>query len=218
MHFHIVTLFKGIIEGYGEDSILKRAREAGLISIEYYNPRDFSTERHHKVDDRPYGGGPGMVMAVQPIIDCVTHIQKRIQERGGKKTKICICSPGGEIFTNTLAKKYSKAYSDIIIISGRYEGIDARVQKILRATPISIGDYVLTGGELPAMILVDCISRQIKGVLGTFESLEEERVSSHEMYTRPAVYEHNGKKYKVPKVLQEGNHKLIDEWRKGEST
>ena len=129
------------------------------------------------------------------------------------KTKIILFSPSGKKFTTEYAKQSAKKYTDIILISGRYEGIDARVQKILKAEEISIGDYVLTGGELPAMVLIDSISRQIPGVLGKYESLEEERVSSSEVYTRPEVLKYKNKNYKVPKVLLSGNHKLIEEWK-----
>ncbi len=115
--------------------------------------------------------------------------------------------------TTTLAKKYATKYTDIVMVCGRYEGIDARVKEVLGAVELSIGDYVLTGGEIPAMILVDCVSRQIEGVLGDFESLEESRASSHDVYTRPAEYTHKGKTYTVPEVLQNGNHKEIDKWR-----
>lgn len=137
----------------------------------------------------------------------------KIKIKDKKKTKIIIFSPSGKKFTTEYAKKSVQKYTDIIMISGRYEGIDARVQKILKAEEISIGDYVLTGGEIPAMILIDSISRQVPGVLGKYDSLEEERVSSSEIYTRPEVLAHKGKNYKVPKVLLSGNHKLIDEWK-----
>jgi tRNA (guanine37-N1)-methyltransferase len=129
------------------------------------------------------------------------------------KTKIVIFSPGGDDFDTSIAKKSAKGYTDIIFICGRYEGIDARVKKILRASEWSIGNYVLTGGELPAMVCIDSISRQIKGVLNDENSLEESRVSTHEIYARPEVYEYNGKKYTVPKVLLSGNHKEIENWR-----
>ena len=129
-------------------------------------------------------------------------------------------NPGGEMFTNTIAKKLVQGrtlYTDIIFICGRYEGIDARVKKILKAKEWSIGPYVLTGGELPAMVCIDAITRQIKGVLNAEDSIEENRIASHEIYARPEVYEYKGKKYRVPKVLVEGNHKLIDEWREKHS-
>src|SRR3989339_2249761 len=170
-------------------------------------------EPKKRVDDRPYGGGPGMVLRPELFLKAFSKI--KIKDK--KKTKIILFSPSGKKFNTAYAKKLVKQkYTDIILISGRYEGIDARMQKILKAEEISIGDYVLTGGELPAMVLIDSISRQIPGVLGKYESLEEERVSSSEVYTRPEVLKYKNKNYKVPKVLLSGNHKLIDEWKKKE--
>jgi tRNA (guanine37-N1)-methyltransferase len=215
MKFHIVTIFPNMFNSYLDESILRRAIDGGHVEVKLYDPRDFTKDKHSKVDDKPYGGGPGMVMAVQPIIDCVSAINKKV--RKNQTLKVYITSPGGEMFTNGIAQKNAKKYDHIIIICGRYEGIDTRVRKILRATEISIGDYVLTGGELAAMVMIDAISRQVPGVLGKLESLEENRISSHEMYTRPEVFEYKGKKYKVPKVLLSGNHKKIDEWREGKN-
>ena len=137
----------------------------------------------------------------------------KIKIKDKKKTKIILFSPSGKKFDTAYAKNAAKKYKDVILISGRYEGIDARVQKILKAEEVSIGDYVLTGGEIPAMVLIDSISRQVPGILGKYESLEEERVSSSEVYTRPEVLKHKGKNYRVPKVLLSGNHKLIDNWK-----
>ena len=216
MRFHIVTLFPKMFDSYLGDSILKRALAEKKIHVDFYNPRDVATNKHNKVDDKPYGGGPGMVMSVQPLVDTVTKIRKKIQRRKNTKVKTILTSPGGSQFTNTVAQKLTKTYTDVIIICGRYEGIDTRVRKILRAEEMSVGDYVLTGGELAAMIMIDATARQVGGVLGKLESLEENRISSHEMYTRPEVFEHEGKKYRVPKVLLSGDHKKIDAWRKGE--
>jgi tRNA (guanine37-N1)-methyltransferase len=150
---------------------------------------------------------------VDPIIACVEKIQKKIARRKTSKVLVIIFNAGGDMFTNTLAKSSATKYTDIIFICGRYEGVDSRVKKILKAKEWSVGEYVLTGGELPAMVCIDAISRQIKGVLNDELSLEENRMASHEIYARPEVYEYNGKKYKVPKVLLSGNHKLIDEYR-----
>ena len=138
----------------------------------------------------------------------------KIKTKNKKKTKFILFSPSGKKFDTQYVKKSAKKYTDIILISGRYEGIDARVQKILKAEEISIGDYVLTGGELPAMILMDSISRQIPEVLGKYESLEENRVSSSEVYTRPEVLKYKNKNYRVPKVLLSGHQAKIDEWKK----
>lgn len=163
-----------------------------------------------RVDGRPYGGGPGMVLRPEFFLKAFSKIKIK-----NKKTLIINFIPSAPKFTTSVAKNISKKYTDIILICGRYEGIDARIDKILKTKKFSIGDYVLTGGELPAMVLIDCISRQIPGVLGKYESLEEERVSSSEVYTRPEKLVYKGKNYKVPKVLLSGNHKLIDEWKQG---
>jgi len=197
------------------DSMLARAQKKKLISIELINPRDFSRDKHKKVDDRPYGGGPGMVMYAEPILRAVGKIKKAIARRKtGRRTKIILLSPGGKQFTNTYAKKLAKNYDNIILISGRYEGVDTRAKKILKAEEISVGPFVLTGGELPAAIIVDAVSRQVPGMLGNEDSVEERRVSSSEMYTRPETLEYEGKKYKVPKVLTSGDHRKIEEWKK----
>lgn len=216
MRFHIITIFPEMFDSYLKESILGRAVKKKLISIKFYNPRDFikaPKNNYRPVDDKPYGGGPGMVMRAEPMIKA---IQKAISRIKGEKYKIILFSPSGKKFVTKYAKQAVKKYSDIVLISGRYEGVDARVQKIFKSEEISIGDYVLTGGELPAMVLIDSISRQIPGVLGKYESLEEERVSSSEVYTRPEVLEYRGKKYKVPKVLLSGNHAKIEAWKKGQ--
>jgi len=201
-----------MFDSYLSESILARAKNTKKIKIKFYNPRDFTKEKHRKVDDKPYGGGPGMVMSVDPIVRAVG---KAIGRK--RNVKVFITSPAGKQFTNTTAKNISKKHKEVVIICGRYEGIDARVKKILRAEDLSIGDYVLTGGELPAMVVVDAVSRQISGVLGKEESIEEKRISSSETYTRPEVLVYKGKKYKVPKVLLSGDHKKIDEWREGKN-
>ncbi|MCD8494916.1 MAG: tRNA (guanosine(37)-N1)-methyltransferase TrmD [Candidatus Pacebacteria bacterium] len=214
-HFHIITLFPDMFTSYVSDSILKRGQEAGLFAIHFYNPRDKSTDKHKSVDDTPYGGGPGMVMSVQPIVDTVESIFEQYQITRND-AHIIVTSPGGELFTNTHARTYMHTHDHIIIICGRYEGIDSRVQQIYQATTLSIGAYILTGGELPAMVMIDAMTRQIEGVLGNALSLEEDRISSHNMYTRPEVFVHQGQSYAVPPVLLSGDHKKIDAWRKGE--
>jgi tRNA (guanine37-N1)-methyltransferase len=221
MNFYIITLFPEIFDSYLKESILGRAIKQKIIKINFINPRKFVSGKYRKVwpdgnvslqvDDRPYAGGPGMVMMAEPVIKAVESIIKKIKS---KKFLVVNFVPTALKFTTTEAKKISKKYTDIIMICGRYEGIDARVDKILRTKKYSIGDYVLTGGEIPAMVLIDSISRQIKGVLGNFDSREEERVSSSEIYTRPEILEFKGKKYKVPKVLLSGDHKKIEEWKK----
>lgn len=215
MRFHIITTFPELIRPYTEDSILKRAEKAGMLSFAFYNPREFAVDKHRKTDDIPYGGGPGMVMKAEPVLRTIEKIRSAVREDDrSARWKIIHFSPGGKEFTNTQAKSYTK-YTDIILICGRYEGIDARVKRILRGDELSIGPYILTGGELPALVVLDVVSRQIKGVLGNESSLEERRLSSREVYTRPDVLEWKGKKYTVPAVLKTGNHKLIDAWKKG---
>lgn len=218
IRFHIVSIFPEVVRAYCEASILGRAEEAKLISVSYVDPRDYAQNKWGKVDDRPYAGGPGMVMMADPLVCAIDSIIKGVSKRKKSKVKVIIFSPRGTQFTNIYAKKLVSKYTDIILVAGRYEGIDARVKKIFRAEEMSVGPFVLTGGEVPAMIVVDACARQIKGVLGKHESLEEERTASPEVYTRPEIYEWNGKRYKVPKVLLSGDPKKVEEWkgRKGD--
>ncbi len=227
MNFHIITLFPEMFDSYISESILGRAIQEKKISVSFTNPRKFVTGKYKKVwpdgnislqvDDRPYAGGPGMVMRAEPIIKAVESAVKKISKRKNTKLLIINFVPSAEKFTTVLAKQFSKKYTDIIMICGRYEGIDARIDKILKTKQLSIGDYVLTGGEIPAMVLIDSISRQVEGVLGNFDSREEERVSSSEVYTRPEVMIHSNKKYKVPAILLSGNHADIEKWKKDNS-
>ena len=229
-----------MFDSYLGESILGRAIKEKKISVSFINPRKFVTGKYRKVwpdgnvslqiDERPYAGGPGMVMMAEPIVKAVESIVKKVSKNkkakskeiqtltgfGGCIPKILIINfvPSAEKFTTEIAKNISKKYTDIILICGRYEGIDARVDKILKTKKYSIGDYVLTGGEIPAMVLIDSISRQVEGILGNFDSREEERVSTSEIYTRPEVIVHSGKKYKVPAVLLSGDHKKITDWKK----
>ncbi len=222
MNFHIISLFPQSFDSYLNESILKRAQENKKIIVKFYNPRDFTESSKkgveqsysdRRIDDKAYGGGPGMVIEALPVIKA---IEKAIGKKTvKKKVKIIWFVPSGKIFDTEYAKNSIKKYTDIIFICGRYEGIDARVKKVFKVEEISVGAFVLTGGELPAMILIDSISRQIKGVLGDYASLEENRAASPDVYTRPEIIEYKSKKYKVPKVLLSGNHKLIEEWRKG---
>ena len=221
MNFHVITLFPDICQAYTDASVLGRAQktEKGKgakvrgkkITVNYYNTRDFATNKHKKTDDRPYGGGPGMVMYAEPILKAWQKAVGRKQDQ--KKVKTLIMSPRGTKFTNELAKEYAKKYEHLVLISGRYEGIDARVKQALKAEEVSVGDYVLTGGELPALTIIDSVSRQVPGVLGTFESLEDERATTGEAYTRPEVIEFKGKKYTVPDVFLSGDHKQIEKRR-----
>ena len=207
MRFHIITIFPEMFDSYLKESIIGRAIKDKKISIKFYNPLNFC-EPKKRVDDRPYGGGPGMVLRSELFLKAFAKIKIN------KKTKIILFSTSGKKFNTAYAKNFAKKYTDVVLISGRYEGIDARVGKILKAEEISVGDYVLTGGELPAMVLIDSISRQISGVLGKYESLEEERVSTSEVYTRPEVLRYKNKNYKVPKVLLSGHRAKIEEWKK----
>ena len=223
MNFHVVTLFPEMFGSYLGESILGRAIKEKKITVSFINPRNFVSGKYRKVwpdgnvslqiDERPYGGGPGMVMMAEPIIKAVEQITKKISKK--KKSKVLIINfiPSSEKFTTKAAKNISKKYTDVVMICGRYEGIDARVDKILKTKKFSIGDYVLTGGEIPAMVLIDSISRQVEGVLGNFDSREEERTSSSEVYTRPEILIHNKKKHRVPKVLLSGHQKKIEEWK-----
>lgn len=187
------------------------------ISVSYYDPRDYSTGNHRKVDNKPYGGGPGMVMMAEPVLKAwqkaVGRKTKAISE---KKVKTLIMSPRGKVFTQKLAKDYAKKYDHLVLISGRYEGIDGRVKTALKAEEISVGDYILTGGELPALTIIDSVSRQVPGVLGDIDSLEDDRNTNGETYTRPETIEFKKKKFKVPQVLLDGNHKEIEKWRSEE--
>ncbi len=226
MHFHVITLFPEVCQAYTSASILGRAQkvEKGKgakvkgkqIDVSYYNPRYFSTDKHHKVDERPYGGGPGMVMMVKTVVKAWEKaVGKKTASLKKGKVKTLIMSPRGTLFTQALAKQYAEQYEHLVLISGRYEGIDSRVKDILKAEEVSVGGYVLTGGELPALTIIDAVARNVPGVLGTFESLEDERVSSGEMYTRPEVFTYKKKKYAVPEVLLGGNHAEIEKWKKG---
>ncbi|HYE23035.1 MAG TPA: tRNA (guanosine(37)-N1)-methyltransferase TrmD [Candidatus Paceibacterota bacterium] len=212
LRFHLITLFPEACEAYLSASILGRARKEKKISVDYQSPRDYVTNRWGKVDERPYGGGPGMVMTALPVAKA---IKKSLARRKGKIAVIWF-QPEAKEFNNTEADKLSK-YDDVVLVCGRYEGIDERAKKIAKAMgklhTYSVGSAVYTGGEIPAMAIVDAVTRRIPGVLGTDESVEERRIASREIYTRPESVEWEGKKLRVPKVLQKGNHKEIDAWR-----
>lgn len=207
MKFHVVTLFPEVIEAYTGASILGRAIKEKKLSVKTVQLRDFAGNKWNKVDERPYGGGPGMVLRAEPVIKAVEKIKQ-----GKSKIKVIITSAGGKPLTNAYAKALSKQ-KDVVIVCGRYEGIDARAKKILKAEEVSVGPYILTGGEIPALAIIDATARQIKGVLGKFESLEESRVASHEIYTRPEVLIVHGKKHRVPKVLLSGHRANVDIWK-----
>lgn len=209
MHFHIVTLFPKSFDSYLGESILKRAIEDKKIKVSFYNPRDFVENKWKRVDRPPYGGGPGLIIEAEPVVKAIA------KAKGRKDSKIIFLSPSGKQFNNEYAAKTAKKFKDIIIVSGRYEGIDSRVKKVFKVDEVSVGPFVLTGGELPAMLMIDVISRQVPGVLGNLDSIEERRIASSEVYTRPEVFKYKGKSYKVPKILLSGHRAKIEEWKKG---
>lgn len=226
LHFHIVSLFPEAFTSYIKSSILARAIAENSMTIDFYNPRNevkpkgaqkLKDKPLRVVDDRPYGGGPGMVMKAEPVIKAIEKAYKKINTKkpagGREKILIVFLSPGGEQFTTEMATTYANTYSDVIFICGRYEGIDARIKEVFPMTDISVGPWVTTGGELPALIMIDSISRQIPSVLGNYDSREEARISSHDVYTRPESFVYNGFTHNVPKVLVSGDHKKIDAWR-----
>ena len=215
--YHIITIFPEIFGSYFKEGILRRAQLKKKIKIKIYNLRDFTDDKRKTVDDRPFGGGPGMVLKVEPIQKAINKIKKTCPE---SSRKIILLSAKGKKFDQKRAKSLTK-FKDIIFICGRYEGVDERVAKYIADEEISIGDYVLSGGELGAMVVIEAVSRLIPDVLGNKESIEEERVikskstiHSYPIYTRPEKFIINRKERRVPKVLLQGNHKKIEEWRK----
>ncbi len=222
MHFHIITIFPGACQGYTDTGVIGRAqknqtnkhgkKKTPSITISFYNPRDFTDNKHNKIDDTPYGGGPGMVMQAEPILKAWQQAVGK--KRNKSKVKTIITSPRGSQFTNKIAKKVAKKYAHVVIICGRYEGIDSRVQEILQAEEVSIGEFVLTGGEIPALTIIDAVARQVPGVLGEESSLEENREAPRYMYTKPSELKFKNKKYSVPEVFLSGDPKKIAKWHK----
>lgn len=213
MKFNIITIFPKIFDSYFSESIIKRAQEGGHVSIQIDNLRDFATDKHKTVDDTPYGGGAGMVMKVEPIHRAVGSIISNSKISKPNNTRIILFSAKGRRYTQQDAVRLSK-YENIIMICGRYEGIDERVLQNIADEEISIGDFVLTGGEIPAMAVVDSITRLIPGVLGNLQSIEIESHSEdgyleYPQYTKPEEF----LTWKVPNVLLSGDHKKINQWR-----
>ena len=212
LKIHVLTLFPEFFESPFNASIIKRALDKGLIQIELINIRDFSRDKHKKVDDYPYGGGSGMVMKPEPIFEAVDYVEKTIE---GERRRIILMSPQGKAFNQSLARELATE-KNLVFICGHYEGIDERV-KTLITDEISIGDYILTGGEIPALAIIDAVTRLVPGVLGSSQSLEEESFSDglleYPQYTRPEVY----RGLKVPDVLLSGNHKEIELFRRREA-
>ncbi len=213
MRIDIITIFPRMFEPVLNESIIKRAQNKDKVKIYIHNLRDYSADKHKKVDDRPFGGGSGMVMRPEPIFNAVEDIKLKTKS---KKLKVILLCPQGEKLNQKIAKRLAK-YKHLILICGHYEGIDERVRQYLVDEKISIGDYVLTGGELPAMVLVDCLVRLIPGVLGNKNSLNFESFAGnlleYPQYTRPANY----RRMKAPAILLSGNHKKIAEWRKNQA-
>ncbi|GFI29437.1 tRNA (guanine-N(1)-)-methyltransferase [Lachnospiraceae bacterium] len=212
MKFYILTLFPEMVANGLNTSIIGRAAEAGLLQIEAVNIRDYSANKHQKVDDYPYGGGAGMLMQAQPVYDAWRSVVERI----GKKPRCVYVTPQGRTFTQQDAKEFAKE-EEMILLCGHYEGIDERVLEEIVTDYMSIGDYVLTGGELPAMVMVDAVSRMVPGVLGneesgSFESFEG-NLLEYPQYSRPEEW--NGRR--VPPVLLSGHHKNIEQWRRRQS-
>ena len=211
LRFDIVSIFPGMFESPFGDSIIQRAREEGLLDLRVHDLRDYSLNKHRKVDDTPFGGGVGMVMNVEPIARVIAAIKKEVPE-----TRTILLSPGGRPFDQEKAWELSRLPS-LTLICGRYEGVDERVRLHFVDEEISIGDYVLTGGEIPAMVLVEAISRLVPGVLGDPESGVEESFTDglleYPQYTRPRDYQG----FKVPEILISGDHKKIRDWQKAEA-
>jgi len=212
MHFDILTLFPDVFEGVFNESIVKRAREAGLVSIALHNIRDYATDKHRTTDDAPYGGGGGMIMKPEPIFRAVEAVLG-LEEGQRPEVPVILLSPQGRLFTQSVARELSR-HRCLVLICGHYEGVDERVRHFLATDEISIGDYVLTGGEIPAMVIVDTVMRLVPGVLGdpgaTFEDSHAEGLLEHPHYTRPAVF----RGWSVPEVLLSGHHAEIVRWRR----
>lgn len=224
--FDVITIFPEVIAPYAAASILGKAEKKNLLKIEAHNLRDYSTDSHKKVDDTPYGGGAGMVMGVQPFDAAVKTISRKSKVESlksalrisKKKTRVVLTSASGKRFTQSDAKRLAE-FDQVIFLCGRYEGVDYRVEEAIADESLSIGDYVLTGGELPALVMIDAIARNIPGVLGNDETLLEESHGEDAMleypqYTKPAEYRIGKKTYAVPEVLLSGDHGKIKAWRK----
>lgn len=212
MNYYILTLFPEMVMQGLNTSIIGRAKEKGLLSIEAVNIRDFTENKHNRVDDYPYGGGAGMVMQAQPVYDAYRHVEEKI----GKKPRVIYLTPQGKTFNQTMAEEYAKE-ENLVFLCGHYEGIDERVLEEVVTDYVSIGDYVLTGGELPAMVMIDAISRLLKDVLHNDTSAEFEtfhdNLLEYPQYSRPEIW----KEKRVPEVLLSGHHANIEKWRREQS-
>lgn len=217
MNFYIMTLFPEMVMDGLNTSIIGRAVNKGLLSIKALNIRDYAFNKHHSVDDYPYGGGAGMLMQAEPVYQCYDALAKQIEERKGKKrTRVIYLSPQGKTFNQSMAEEFAQE-EDLVFLCGHYEGIDERVLEEIVTDYVSIGDYVLTGGELPAMIMIDAISRLVPGVLhndvsAEFESFQD-NLLEYPQYSRPEVWHDK----KVPEILMSGHHANIEKWRREQS-
>ncbi len=226
MNFHIITIFPKIFDSYFSESIIKRASEKNIINLNVYNLRDWTTDKHKRIDDTPYGGGAGMLMQIKPLYESIKDIKLKINDKKTIKNekieiKTILLSAKGSKWNQQRAQIFSKEYTDIILICGRYEGVDERINYFIDKE-ISIGDFILTGGEIGALTLVDSISRLLPGVLGNKKSAISESHSivgrlEYPQYTKPEIFKVNGKDYRVPKILLSGNHKEIENWKKTNS-
>ena len=212
----VVTIFPQLIKNFADYGVIKEAFSKEIIRLNIHNLRDFSKDRHRKVDDKPYGGGFGMVMMVQPFFDAVRFIKKENKGLKSEKQKTILFTPRGKVLNQKMIKELS-GMENIIMLCGRYEGVDERVSELVVDLEISAGDYVLTGGEIPAMILIDGIARLLPGVINSIESLDvesfEKNLLEYPQYTRPSVFRNR----KVPEILLSGNHAEIEKWRKEKS-
>lgn len=214
MNFYIMTLFPEMVMDGLNTSIIGRAVKNGLLSIEALNIRDYAFNKHHSVDDYPYGGGAGMLMQAEPVYQCYEALTEKIKQK--KRARVIYLSPQGQTFNQTMAEEFAQE-EDLVFLCGHYEGIDERVLEEIVTDYVSIGDYVLTGGELPAMIMIDCISRLVPGVLhndvsAEFESFQD-NLLEYPQYSRPEVWHDK----KVPEVLMSGHHANIEKWRREQS-
>jgi tRNA (guanine37-N1)-methyltransferase len=215
MRFDILTLFPAIFDGYLGQSLLKKGIDAGLIDVQLHDIRRWSKDKHHKVDDRPFGGGPGMILQVEPVVDCVEAIRKLAEPKGTQPGHLVMLSPRGRTLNQKIVEELA-AKPRLLLLCGRYEGFDERVYDILQPDEISIGDYVLNGGEVAAMAVIDAVIRLVPGVLGDEESSQHDsfsrgnRLLEFPQYSRPREF----RGHEVPDVLVSGNHEQIARWRR----
>ncbi len=216
MRFDVITIFPNIFDSYLGESLFKRAAKNGLVDIRVHDLRKYSTDKkHHKVDDKPFGGGPGMVIQLEPVYRAVQAVGSKFKVQSSKRPKqrIILFSTRGKKLDSKTAKRLAK-YDRLVLLCGRYEGVDERVAQHVADEEISIGDYVLSGGEIPALVLMEAVSRFIPGFLGKYASLEDVK-GSYPVYTRPETFKpKRGTRWSVPKDLMSGDHKRIAAWRK----